>query len=194
MAAQEDAYAYSHLTYQQFGGGVPVFGGILRTHFDAGGKLTAVNGVAVAIDQLNTTPSLTVEEAQSIAIAAVRAAMAVAGSTGGSAATAAQGDGLYAAASDLYVFEPALLKSAAGPVYLAYRVEVVNGDYTVRRFVFVEAHSGKILLILDGIHELEREVSEGALANKVWDEGSGHPEPIPSGWAGGSVDPACPTS
>ncbi len=82
---------------------------------------------------------------------------------------------------------PHLLKSAAGPVYLAYRVEVVNGDYTVRRFVFVEAHSGKILLILDGIHELEREVSEGALANKIWDEGSGHPEPIPSGWAGGSM-------
>ena len=68
VAAQEDAYAYSHPTYQQYGGGVPVFGGILRTHFDAGGKLTAVNGVAVPIDQLNTTPSLPVEEAHGIAI------------------------------------------------------------------------------------------------------------------------------
>jgi bacillolysin len=175
VAAQEDAYANFHLTYQQYGGAVPVFGGILRTHFDARGKLTAVNGVAVPIDQFNTTPSLPAGEAEITAIAAVRAA------------TASPGAALQAAATDLYIFQPALLKSAAGPVFLAYRVEVVNGDYSVRRFVFVDAHTGKVLLILNGIHELEREVSEGALGNKVWDESSGDPEPIPSGWAGGDA-------
>ena len=87
--------------------------------------------------------------------------------------------------TQLYIFQPGLLKGAGGPLYLAYRIEVVDATYALRRFVFVDAHSGKILLTLTGVQELEREISEGSLANKVWDEGSGHPEPIPNGWANG---------
>lgn len=169
-----DTLAFTALSYAQVYHDVPVFGGVIRTHFDANGNLTAVNGIAVPVTAINTTPTIEPDAAATVAMAAV-----------GAQANAADG-ALRAAAPQLYIFQPGLLKGGGGPLYLAYRVEVVNSKYTVRRFVFVDAHSGKILLTLNGIHELEREISEGDLSNKVWDEGNGHPDPIPNGWAGGS--------
>ncbi len=139
--------------------------------------MTAANGVGVPVDAVDTTPRVSAVTAQAIAAQAIAAIQA----------TGAADPTLHAAATDLFIFEPALLKSSTGPVYLAWQVEVVNDGGTVRSFVFVDAHTGKILLTLDGIQELEREVSEGTLANKIWDEGSGSPEPIPDGWAGGSA-------
>ena len=183
--ARQDPYAATHLAYQEYGGPpgarVPVFGAILRTHFDAAGRLTAANGVGVPVDDVNTTPTVSAAAAGATAVASVKVP-----ANAPANAAAAPDPTLHAVAADLFIFAPALLKSSTGPVYLAWRVEVVNDGSTVRRFVFVDAHTGKLLLTLDGIHELEREVSEGSLANKVWDEGSGHPEPIPGGWAGGT--------
>lgn len=171
---QTDTLVFTDLTYMQSNGGVPVFGGILRTHFDATGKLTAVNGVAVPVAGVNTTPSIQTTAAEAVALAALQSSSQV-------------DDPLQIIATQLYIVQPELLKSASGPLYLAYQIEIANRTYTVRRFVFVEAHTGKVLFTLNGIHELEREVSEGSLNNKVWDEGNGNPEPIPAGWASGST-------
>ena len=177
VGVQQDAGASTHLAYQQYGGPpgwrVPVFGGILRTHFDAAGRLKAANGVGVPVDTVDATPTIGAAAASAAAVVIINAAT--------------PDPTLHAAAADLFIFEPALLQSSAGPVYLAWQVEVVNDAGSVRRFVFIDAHTGKLLLALDGIQELEREVSEGSLANKVWDEGSGHPEPIPAGWAAGTA-------
>ena len=174
-AARTDAHAFTDLTYTQVYQGVPVFGGVLQAHFDAMGNLTAVNGVAVPIGAIETTPRLPATAAENVAMSAVETA------SGGARET------LRAVATRLYLFQPGLLKGRGGPLYLAYQVEVVNLAYTVRRFVFVDAQSGKVLLTLNGIHELEREISEGTLNNKIWDEGNGHPEPIPNGWASGTA-------
>ena len=167
VGARESSYAYTDLTYQQYYQGVPIFGGTLRTHFDAAGRLTAVNGMAVPIEQFNPLPDLSAADAVVAALALVKADVPT------------QSNGLRAAATDLYVLQPALLKGSTGPLYLTYRVEVVNESYSVRRFVFIDAHSGKEVLTLNGVHEIERELSEGSLGNKVWDEGNGNPEPIP---------------
>ena len=175
VEARESSYAYTDLTYQQYYQGVPIFGGTLRTHFDAAGRLTAVNGIAVPIEQFNPLPDLSAADAVVAALALVKADVPT------------QSNGLRAAATDLYVLQPALLKGSTGPLYLTYRVEVVNANYSVRRFVFVDAHSGKEVLTLNGVHEIEREISEGSLGNKVWDEGNGNPDPIPSGWASGNA-------
>lgn len=170
-----DTLAFTTLTYSQIYHDVPVFGGTLRTHFDATGKLTAINGIAVPVTALNPTPNVQPEAAATLALAAV------------GAQAAGTGTPLQAVATQLYIFQPGLLKGTGGPLYLAYQIEVVNSTYALRRFVFVDAHSGKILLTINGIHELEREISEGSLGNKVWDEGNGNPDPIPSGWAGGNA-------
>jgi hypothetical protein len=66
-----------------------------------------------------------------------------------------------------------------------WEIEVADPAVSVREFVYVDAHNGKVVDQITGIHEtLTREVSEGSLANVVWQEGD--PDPIPGGWAGGS--------
>ncbi len=175
QSANRDAYGFTDLIYAQVYQGVPVFGGVLQAHFDAAGNLTAVNGMAVPLSEIATTPRLQVSEAETAAISAVQSGLAE------------NDESLRAAATQLYLLQPGLLKGTGGPLYLAYQVEVVNSGHTVRRFVFVDAQTSKVLLTLNGIHDLEREISEGTLNNKVWDEGNGHPDPIPNGWASGSV-------
>lgn len=174
QAANRDSYGFTDLTYRQVYGGVPVFGGILQAHFDPANRLTAVNGVAVPLGEIATTPRLQASEAERAAIRAIQSS------------AASSDTSLRAVATQLYLFQPGLLKGGGGPLYLAYYIEIVNSTRSVRRFVFVDAQSGKILLNLNGLHNLEREISEGTLNNKVWDEGNGHPEPISNGWAGGS--------
>ena len=67
-----------------------------------------------------------------------------------------------------------------------WAVEVVNKARTVREFVYVDAHFGKVVDQITGIHEaLNRDVSETSLGNVVWTEGD--PDPIPGGWSGGSA-------
>ncbi len=53
---EADAFGGRHLSYYQFYRGVPVFAAALRTHFDAAGRLTAVNGTLIPDLDLNVTP------------------------------------------------------------------------------------------------------------------------------------------
>ncbi len=174
-----DEQGRTHFTYQQQYQGVAVFGALLRTHFDQAGQLTAVNGLAVPITPLmtplTTTPRLQPAEAQRLAIATIQAEGTNAGGPLNSV-----GD------PQLVIFQAGLIKGLAGEIQLAYQVEVVNEARTLRRFLFIHAQTGKVIEAYSGIHELEREISEGSLNNVVWDEGKNHPAPIPAGWAGGT--------
>jgi len=80
------------------------------------------------------------------------------------------------------------VQGVSGENHLAYEVEVANSAITVREFVYIDAHSGAVLDQINGIYgDLDREVSEVSLANVIWDESAGDPDPIPGGWAGGSA-------
>ena len=54
-ATRRDRLGRTHLEWRQVHRSVPVLGGLLRTHFDTGGALTAVNGTFVP--GLRSTPS-----------------------------------------------------------------------------------------------------------------------------------------
>ena len=71
ISSTTDSLGATHVTYQQFYKGVPVWGGTIKAHTDAQGNLTAVNGVAVPDISLNTTPRLSAAEAGARAIATV---------------------------------------------------------------------------------------------------------------------------
>ena len=47
VATITDALGETHLTYRQFHGAVPVFGGTVKVHFDAAHRLKAVTGTAI---------------------------------------------------------------------------------------------------------------------------------------------------
>ena len=159
--------AMAHVKYQQFHQGVPVFAGVLHASFNRGNRLVAVNGVFVPELAVSTRPGWSAEDAAGVALARVSGADSAASTT-------------------LYVFRSGLLQGVPGRNHLVWEVEAVNAARTVREFVYVDAHSGKVVDQITGIQEaLSRDVSETSLGNIVWDEGD--PDPIPAGWSGGSA-------
>jgi Zn-dependent metalloprotease len=169
-----DSHGNTHLKYVQVFQGVVVFGGQLKTHFDTTLRLTAVNGVFVPDVNVSTTPSLSSEQAGGVAVGAVRQQQ------GKLAENAAVVE------SQLLVYRTGLVQGISGVDHLVYEVEVGNNVGTVREFVYVDAHTGKIVDQITGIiGDAVREISEGSLANTIWSEGD--PDPIPVGWAGGTA-------
>ena len=174
---RNDFAGQTHLTYKQVYQGVDIFAGILRVHLNDRRQVTAVNGTFLPRLDINTTPNLTAAAAADIAVNAV---LSQNGLRYSSTNVQAQND-------HLYIFHTGLLQGIAGEAHLVYEIEVANSDRSIREFVYVNAHEGRIIEQITGIHEIEREVSEGSLANVVWDEGNGDPNPIPAGWAGGTA-------
>jgi Zn-dependent metalloprotease len=163
-----DRYGSTHLSYRQVYRGVPVFGGVLRAHFDARSDLTAVNGVFVPDIRLGTKPRLGAGAAKKRAIAQV-IARPPAGHSGLRAAD------LSAESAKLYVYRTGLIRNVRGTNQLVYEVRVTNGR-DVREVVFVHAHAGKVVnrfsLINDGLF---RRLFEQNTSNQVWQEGDPFP-------------------
>ncbi|MEO8425053.1 MAG: M4 family metallopeptidase [Actinomycetota bacterium] len=163
----KDRFGATHLTYEQVYRGVPVFGATLRVHLDARNRLTAVNGVFVPGIDLGTAPTL------SAAQAARRAIREVANDPPGGARVKAAD--LTAASTRLIVYRTGLIRDIRGSDQLAYQVEVTNGS-SVRDFVFVHAHAGKILNRYSTVNDaLFRRLFEISTATQVWQEGDAFP-------------------
>jgi Zn-dependent metalloprotease len=168
-----DALGATHLNYEQVFQGVPVFGAVLRVHLDAENRLTAVNGVFIPDVALGTSPKLTAAEAGRLAIAEVAADPPV--DESGEAASVSGGD-LTADSITLMVYRTGLIRNVPGSNQLAYEVVVTNGS-SVREFVYVQAHAGKILNrysgVTDALHRVLYEAS--ATTPPIWEEGQPFP-------------------
>ena len=155
-----DSSGMEHVVFQQSYRGTPVFGGDLRAHFSKGGDLVAVNGVFVDSLKISTEPNLTVEVASQIAIRKVfsglqkekRASLSAedAPITGSDESELAE---LSAASVRLVVFNTGLVRGTFGTNHLAFEVEVVNAGPSIREFVYVDAHSGKVIDQITGIYD-----------------------------------------
>lgn len=159
---------FTHLSHAQVYKGLPVFGGMLRSHFNRDGDLVAVNGTFVPDLALDVHPKWSARAAAKVAIGEV---------LGLGKALRLDG-GLFAADSQLMVFRSGLVQGVPGRNHLVWKIEVVNAAVTVREFVFVDAQFGKVVDQITGIHEahaLHREIYEGSLDNLVWTEGDPYP-------------------
>lgn len=164
--------SFGRVTFHQLHQGVEVFAGAVKAHFSVDGELVAVNGTVVPDLAVDTVPTWSAGSAAAVAVSRV--------------ARQQPGHALDAASSALYVFRSGLVRRIPGRDHLVYMVEVVNAARTVREFVFVDAHFGKVIDQITGVHDaLTRDVSETSLGNVVWSEGD--PDPISSGWSGGSA-------
>ena len=121
-----DSLGRTRLTYTQEYAGLPVFGAVLKAHFDASGKLSVVAGTLIHDIEVSAAPSRSVGEAKSAAVGFVAR------------------DGVSARSSRLLIFREGLAKGVPGDNHLAYEVEVGNGA-NVREFVYVDAHTGKVI-------------------------------------------------
>lgn len=164
-----DSRGTTHLTFEQVYRGVPVFGGTLRAHLDAEGRLSAVNGVFVPDLALSTSARLSAARAAQLAIAEVAA-------NPPDEVTQVAPSSLRAASKRLIVYRTGLIRDVAGSNQLAYEVEVTNGS-SIRDFVIVHANAGKILnrwsQVVDALHRVLYEMS--AATPPVWEEGDPFP-------------------
>jgi Zn-dependent metalloprotease len=166
-----DRLGETHLTFKQFHGAVPVFGGVVKTHFDAAHGLKAVTGTAIPDVTVNETPIWSDADAGTVALEAVTTQRG-------------KSDQLGVGASKLWVFRAGLAMGVPGPNHLAWEIEVTDGA-GIRELVFVDAHSGKIVDQLAGIHDdLDRRAYDGKLLPNV-------PENYPNGayWLEGQKYP-----
>jgi Zn-dependent metalloprotease len=170
---KDDAQGGKHLTFRQVYNGVPVFAGVLKTHIDSDGNLTAVNGAIIPEINLNPNPSKTASEAAAAAL----------GKVTGDLEESSQ---LSARSTSLYVFRTGLAQGVDGENYLVWEVEVGNGA-NVREMVYIDAHSGKFVDqlpgIIDGLHRRAYDgmnlngIPPGYPATPFWVEG----DPFPTG-------------
>ena len=169
---QGDDAGGRHLSYYQTYRGVPVFAGVLRTHFDATGALTAVNGTVIPDIDLVVEPSRAAADVSGTAIAAVRAD---------------NGEReVFVRSGVLVIYRSGLSRGVPGDNHLAWQFEVGNGT-DIREFVFVDAHNGKIVDRLPGIFDaMSRRAYDGQNLDTVppsypgspfWQEG----QPFPTG-------------
>jgi len=156
---ETDEFGFTHLTYDQVYHGVPVFAGRLHVQLDTTGRLNTVNGYFIPAIDVSPAAGLSAARADAIAAAAVGKADATAHNQG------------------LRIYRTGLAQGIAGVSYLVYEVEVSNGA-DVREFVYVNAHSGKVVDRISGIHEsLSRRVYDGGYTpgQLVWQEGDPYP-------------------
>ena len=135
---EKDAQGGSHLSHKQLYRGVPVFGAVLKTHFSASGELSVVNGSFIPGIAVDPQPGRTAEQAAVVALALVRSELG-------------QPEAQLATQATLMIYRTGLAKGVAGGNHLAWQVEVGN-RVDVRDFVFVDAHSGKVIDKIAGIH------------------------------------------
>ncbi len=167
-ATTTDSLGMRSVTYQQVYQGVPVFAAVLRVHLNANGQVSAANGVFVPRIDVNPVPSLAAEAAAARAVATSAESHSIDGAVVDAA-------GLSVAATTLYVYRDGLIQGVPGPNYLVYEVEVTDG-VNVRDFVYVDAHTGKIVNRISAIeHALFRRLYEGNTSNQVWMEGDPFP-------------------
>lgn len=133
-----DRLGFRHLTFRQLHRGVPVFGALLRAHFDAAGRLRSVNGSVVPGLDLDVAPRVDV----ATAIAEARAFAASELATG-SARPLVDG-------ARLVVYRRGLERPGPGAVHLAWEVGI-GGAAPAR--IFVDAASGKVVDWLPEVRE-----------------------------------------
>jgi Zn-dependent metalloprotease len=170
VGERTDKLGKHHLTYEQSFRGVPVFAGLVRAHFEGDGRLVAVNGNLVPGIRVSPVPSRSAADAAAMAIALV--------------SSEHEGREVHARAGVLTVYRSGLFQGIEGESYLTWQIEVGNGS-DIREFVFVDAHTGKVVDRLPGImDDLYRRAYDGQNLNQIppsypaspyWKEGDPFP-------------------
>ena len=162
-----------HLTYRQYHEGVPVFGGMVKTHFDAAGSLASINGATVPHAELDMTASISAEKAAQVATKKVNIELkpkVLAKPT----------------ATGLFVYPEGLARGVDLGTRLVWQV-VVENNSNVKEYVFIDAHTRKFVDQITGIEDnlYRRAYDEANLptippsypASPFWVEG----QPFPTG-------------
>ncbi|MDQ2993330.1 MAG: M4 family metallopeptidase, partial [Pseudomonadota bacterium] len=140
VSATKDELGYEHIKYQQVYQGLPVFAGNLIVHFDAQNTLYSVNGITVPDINVDPTPKVSPDKVGQTALAMV-------------ALNKPDAQNSVTRNVELMVFRSNLIKGTPGANHLAYQVTVSNGS-NVNEKVYIDAHTGKFIDQITGIHRV----------------------------------------
>lgn len=161
-----DNYGLKNVIFAQVYKGVPVFDGVLKFHFNKNEELTSINGNVIPNINDNAIPEITkdvaVEKAKSIVKNQKLGFKDLPLETG---------------RERLLIFPKGLAQGDALTTFLVYEIEVTNKN-DVREFVFINAHTGKLVDQFTGIHNvIDRKLYETNTnaANLKWQEGNALP-------------------
>ncbi len=131
-----DELGWTHFSYQQMHGDLPVFSGILKVHRDIDGRIRSANGRFYPLsDKLTASPAVGAADAEKIAVDAL------------------QTDAVYAETSELVVVDPGWYGDPATGPQVAHHLVMVDAELTIREAFFVEAQTGEILDRWSMIHD-----------------------------------------
>ncbi|AFL81784.1 Zinc metalloprotease (elastase) [Aequorivita sublithincola DSM 14238] len=163
-ATETDQYGLKRVVLTQVYNGVPIFDGKLYFHFNTEKKLTAINGNYISNIYINPIPSISQSQASSIALETIH-----------NQNINFSGVPLQVKESTLYIFQKGMTQGYRGAQHLVYKVEVGN-QVDVREFLFIDAHTGKLVEQYTGIaHAIDRTIYEVDTSNIVWKEGDPFP-------------------
>ena len=124
-ATTVDLYGNTHLEYRQSYNDVPVFATVVRVHLDQQENISAVNGVLVPNLDVNTTPTLSADEA---ARRAVQEVITRPPDNDADVPVQLSAGDLVIASNTLYVYRDGLIQDVPGPNLLVYEVVVTDRE------------------------------------------------------------------
>lgn len=158
-----DRLGHRHTTLTQIYRGVPVLGGLLRLHETPDGRVHAVNGLFVPGIELAPTPVVPSFKARDSAFGIVADEISV-----------FDLPWLEAGEPTLMVLRTNLARGMAGRDHLVWEVEVGDGR-AYREILYLDAHHGKIVDRISGIHSIYRHIHQRVFNNTLWREGDDFP-------------------
>lgn len=172
----------THLSFEQVYRGIPVFASMLRVHFDADGRLTAINGAVLPDLSLATTPAISRAEA-------ARRAEVIGPRTpvrppepisDGTPAALTPAEPSRPGASRLVVFRTGFVRGVVGASHLAWEVQIDNGIHS--EAVYVDAQTGRVLdripLAKDALDRRAFEGQGNYPATSFWEETDAFPTAV----------------
>jgi len=161
-----DNYGFKNVIYYQVYKGIPVYDGILKFHFNKNEELTSING--------NVIPGIS---DSGIAEISKEKAIEKAKNIVKNQKLSFADIPLEIEKFRLLIFPKGLAQNETVKSFLAYEIEVTNKN-DVREFLYLDAHTGKLVEQFTGIHNLiDRKLYETNTnaANLKFQEGSPFP-------------------
>jgi Zn-dependent metalloprotease len=162
LADRRDPTGGAQSVFLQIHRGLPVFGTMVRFHFNADGALTAINGTLVSEIDLDPVPGIDAHDAED-------AARRIVGKE-----TGRELHTLEIVPATLMVYRENLVRGRPGANHLAWEVEVASPP-DLLEVLYLDAHDGRLLDSRSEVHHLDRIIHVGRRPNPIWTEGDARP-------------------
>ncbi len=169
----DDPLGGEQAVFRQVYQGVPIFGAMLRVHFDRDGAVSSINGTIVSGIDLDPVPTL---DGLVIEAAAVRHLEKRRGQV-------LRNPDITPA--ELIIYRDGLVQGRPGANHLAWEIEI-DASPDLHEVLYFDAHDGRFLDSRSKIHDLRRVIHRRSIPRPIWSEGD--PAPFDSGDPNGDAE------